>query len=144
MTEEHRHRVEDVYQEVAELRDDLPELICSGVKQTLREGDFLLPDGSEPVELLKEHRDLKDGLDRIITVLEGPIVEDSVDVSGYPVREHDIGLVAKVDKIYEGVNGGGGMKVKRIWTTEQRAVYISLATVWFGVGVTAIIQLVGG
>jgi len=143
MTDE-RHRAEDVYQEVAALRADLPKIICDNVKETIKAGDFELPDGSSPGDLLDEHDGLSLGIDRIVSVLEGPLVDNAFDVSGYPVREHDAGLVSKVDKIYEGVNGGNGMKVKRIWTTEQRAVYISIAATWTAAGLAVIVKLIGG
>lgn len=145
-----RRRAEDVYDEMVgmesrigvqldELRKCIPHTVAEEVQETLASGNFTLPDGSRPMDLLTDHHrfdeeqhKLSESVQRIITTLDGPT---RVDLAGISRVDYTKGMAYKVGQLYEGVNGGRGIKVQRKWSPGQ---YVLVAA-----GVTSLATIAG-
>lgn len=68
--------------------DDIPSLIHT----TIEEGNYTLPGGMSPGDLLADHAELHASNRRIITALDGPETEE-IGLDGHPLRLAEGGLV---------------------------------------------------
>jgi len=129
--DEPRRRAEDVYEEVKQLREELPDIVSCQVERKLASGEFLLPDGNDPMSLLEDHKTITEdhkiikaqvtsnstALDkveelgeRLLVAIDGP---ETIHLDGTRTRDYEKGMAYKTNALYDGVNGGTPIRTKR-------------------------------
>lgn len=104
---------------------DNMEEVKNAVREVIAAGDFLLPNGAKPQDILDEHNFLREGIktleggqDKMLNILIGPVITDWQDIP-YPDgrRDEDAGMQAQFARLdYHLQNGGvpvaipGGIK----------------------------------
>ncbi len=138
---------------VAAALADLSEVVKEEVKVVLEQGDFLLPGGASPQDLLDEHDFLRKGQGRLeenqgkmLDVLVGPVIEDWAGEPDPDGRcDEDEGMVSTVARLdFHMANGGVPVALP---TTLKAAIYTSSAVIigalLTGAAVVAA-QIIGG
>ena len=94
--------------------DDMEE-VKAAVREVIAAGDFLLPNGAKPQDLLDEHEFLRTGIanleggqDKMLDILIGPVETDWQDIPDPDGRrDEDKGMQAQVARLDYHIQNGG-------------------------------------
>lgn len=135
-----RREADKLLAEINKKVDRIPET----VRAILRNGDFELPNGLSPHDLLAEHEEFDATTQRIIAALDGPEVEQ---IDGQKIRLTEQGLVyqtrengLRLEKIEKRLDNG----IRTRWPVEVKVAVIAAAgTVIAALGPDALNTLFG-